>query len=374
MADPYSGAAGSTKQEINVLNEAKQRKPRGETITKVGGDGESKKKTKKKEKDPINPATLYTTGVKLLEKAGYQIEASESGQHVKHVVRKPGLAPHVDGINYPDSFRPFQEIHKVEDFEEVDKIFNEGICGADVREFWQPLFSPQVGDSPLLLFTQRFLKMKQISEQMGIHEPMNLQHSFDPSGRLGYKPAHSPLVWVPDRAWFNPVLHNLKFSDVFTIFPHAEQELLKLILGRVGVGRSNHIPPGWDGPIKHTARMAAVIVGKDPGLGKSTIFNGMTAAFSKCGFSTYTFKDVEDRFGLKGAALSNIAYKDDTSIRTLKKFLASESTKILVTNGIFQTEEKYMNPEQVQPRTVIIVNANDWSNTFAYDLDPGINR
>lgn len=265
MADPYSGAAGSTKQEINVLNEAKQRKPRGETITKVGGDGESKKKTKKKEKDPINPATLYTTGVKLLEKAGYQIEASESGQHVKHVVRKPGLAPHVDGINYPDSFRPFREIHKVEDFEEIDKIFNEGICGADVREFWQPLFSPQVGDSPLLLFTQRFLKMKQISEQMGIHEPMNLQHSFDPSGRLGYKPAHSPLVWVPDRAWFNPVLHNLKFSDVFTIFPHAEQELLKLILGRVGVGRSNHIPPGWDGPIKHTARMAAVIVGKDAG-------------------------------------------------------------------------------------------------------------
>ena len=31
-----------------------------------------------------------------------------------------------------------------------------------------------------------------------------------------------------------------------------------------------------------------------------------------------------------------------------------------------------MNPEQVQPRTVIIANANDWNKNFAYDLDPGI--
>jgi hypothetical protein len=371
MADPYSGAAGSTKQEINVLNEAKQRRPKGQVITKVEEDGD-KKKGKKKDKDPINPATLYTTGVKLLEKAGYQIEANECGPHVKHIIRRPALAPEVKGIQYPDSFRPFQEIHQVSDLEALDSIFNEVICGADVREFWQPIFKPQPGESALHLFIERYLKMKQISEQMAIHEPMNLQHSFDPAGRLGRKPAHNPLVWVPDRAWFDPVLHNLKFSDVFTIFPHAEQELLKLILGRVGVGRTNHIPPGWGEPIKHTARMAAVIVGKDPGLGKSTIFNGMTAAFSKCGFSTHTFKDVENRFGLKGAALSNIAYKDDTSLISLKKFLASESTKILVTNGIFETEEKYMNPEQVQPRTVIIVNSNDWNNKFAYDLDPGI--
>jgi hypothetical protein len=80
--------------------------------------------------------------------------------------------------------------------------------------------------------------------------------------------------------------------------------------------------------------MAAVVVGKDAGLGKSTIFNGMTAAFSKCGFATHTFKSTEDRFGLKAAALADIAYKDDTAMKSLKQFLAAEETKILITNGL----------------------------------------
>jgi hypothetical protein len=39
---------------------------------------------------------------------------------------------------------------------------------------------------------------------------------------------------------------------------------------------------------------------------------------------------------------------------------------------VFQVEEKFQNAEQIQPRTVIIANANDWNSKFAYDLDPGI--
>jgi len=112
--------------------------------------------------------------------------------------------------------------------------------------------------------------------------------------------------------------------------------MLRLILGRVGVGRANHLPPGRTDPVDHTARMAGVIVGKDAGLGKSTLFNGLTAALQRCGFVTHTFKSTEDRFGLKAAALSDIAYKDDTSLTSLKKFLAAEETKILITNGLTQ--------------------------------------
>jgi hypothetical protein len=118
--------------------------------------------------------------------------------------------------------------------------------------------------------------------------------------------------------------------------------------------------------------MAAVVVGKDAGLGKSTVFNGMTAAFSKCGFNTHTFKSTEDRFGLKAAASSDIAYKDDTAMKSLRSFLSAEETKILITNGLFQTEEKFQNAEQIWPRCVIIVNSNDWNSNFAYELDPGI--
>jgi hypothetical protein len=39
---------------------------------------------------------------------------------------------------------------------------------------------------------------------------------------------------------------------------------------------------------------------------------------------------------------------------------------------VFQVEEKFQNPEQIWPKTVILVNANDWNSKFAYDLDPGI--
>jgi hypothetical protein len=118
--------------------------------------------------------------------------------------------------------------------------------------------------------------------------------------------------------------------------------------------------------------MAAVVVGKDAGLGKSTVFNGMTAAFSKCGFNTHTFKSTEDRFGLKAAALADIAYKDDTAMKSLRAFLSAEETKILITNGLFQSEEKFQNAEQIWPRCTIIVNSNDWNANFAYELDPGI--
>jgi hypothetical protein len=118
--------------------------------------------------------------------------------------------------------------------------------------------------------------------------------------------------------------------------------------------------------------MAAVVVGKDAGLGKSTVFNGMTAAFSKCGFNTHTFKSTEDRFGLKAAALADVAYKDDTAMKSLRAFLSAEETKILITNGLFQAEEKFQNAEQIWPRCTIIVNSNDWNANFAYELDPGI--
>jgi hypothetical protein len=221
-------------------------------------------------------------------------------------------------------------------------------------------------------FTERLLKMKRVNATKNIHQTLDYGHTFDPAGRWGGEVVLNPRIWVPDRDWFDPALRKVTFADIFTIFPEAEQEMLRLILGRVGVGRANHLPPGRSEPVDHTARMAGVIVGKDAGLGKSTLFNGLTAALQRCGFVTHTFKSTEDRFGLKAAALSDVAYKDDTSLASLKKFLAAEETKILITNGLFQVEEKFQNAEQIWPKSVILVNSNDWNSKFAYDLDPGI--
>ena len=295
----------------------------------------------------------------------------EIGDHINHRVLRASEAPGVEGIKYPQTFTPYRDISKPEEFEEIEKVFASS-GDPEVVKFWEPLHRPKAGDSDLLSFTERMLKMKRIEQANNMHKTLEYGHTFDPTGKWGGSSVLHPRIWVPDRDWFDPVLHKVTFADVFTIFPEAEQKMLQLILGRVGVGRANHLPPGRSEPVDHTARMAGVIVGKDAGLGKSTLFNGLTAALQKCGFVTHTFKSTEDRFGLKAAALSDIAYKDDTSLLSLKKFLAAEETKILITNGLFQVEEKFLSAEQIWPKSVILVNSNDWNSKFAYDLDPGI--
>jgi hypothetical protein len=366
MGDPFSGAAGTTKQEVEILGRAQERRKAKKGFTAKGKEGGEENKT------PIKTSSLYNAGIALLEGRGFRIELVEGGDHVNHRILKPQPLEHIEGISYPHCFEPLQDICTNDHFELVESAFHPDLCDADVRKFWEPLFCPQAGDSPLRSYTERRLQMKRINNAKTIHQTLDYGHTFDPVGRWGGQAVFNPRIWVPDRSWFNPVLHQVTFGDVFTIFPEAEQEMLKLLLGRIGVGRANHLPPGRTEPVDHTARMAGVIVGKDAGLGKSTLFNGLTAALQRCGFVTHTFKSTEDRFGLKAAALSDIAYKDDTSLASLKKFLAAEETKILISNGLFQVEEKFQSAEQIWPKTVILVNSNDWNSKFAYDLDPGI--
>jgi hypothetical protein len=365
MADPFSGASGTTKQEIEIIDRVSERKK-----ARTFGSGNKKKEDAKKA--PTRVSELYNAGVALLKARGFTVELDEIGDHINHRILKPSPPPMVKGIRYPHTFNPLQDISTDIDFESIEAAFHPDLCEPEVREFWQPLYRPKAGDSDLLSFTERLLKMRKINATKTIHQTLDYGHTFDPAGRQGGETVLSPRIWVPDRNWFDPVLYDVTFADVFTIFPEAEQEMLRLILGRVGVGRSNHLPPGWTSAIDHTARMAGVIVGKDAGIGKSTLFNGLTAALQQCGFVTHTFKSTEDRFGLKTAALSDIAYKDDTSLVSLKKFLAAEETKILITNGLLQVEEKFQNAEQIWPKCVILVNSNDWNSKFAYDLDPGI--
>ena len=338
MPDPYSGGFGSTKQEIDILERGKART--GFAPRQKADEGASTDKKGKKEKEPpARVGDLYKQGVDWLKQHGFTLELVEGGDHVNHRVLSPDRPPEVLGVTYPNDFKPLQDIHKLEDWNKIDSLFR--LVDPKVREFWEPLYHPKAGDSDLMSFTQLKLKMDKMNRTKNVHQVLDFGHSFDPLGRLSGAPQTNPRIWVPDRSWFDHSLTEVTMADVFTIFPHAEQEMLRLILGRIGVGRSNHKPPGWDQPIDHTARMAGVIVGKDAGLGKSTLFNGLTAALQKCGFVTHTFKSTEDRFGLKAAAMADICYKDDTSLRSLKHFLAAEETKILITNGLFQVEEKF---------------------------------
>jgi hypothetical protein len=321
MTDRFSGKAFTDPQSDNIRRTAKAQR-----FT-------SKKDETNEKKAPTNLSELYNKGVEHLRTFNFHIELCETGDHIKHRILRPASPTQIAGINYPASFQPLQDISTLEDFQRIERAFES--AETEVRDFWTPLFRPKGGETDLGNFADRLLTMRRIQQNANIHETLDYGHTFDPDGAIcGFGFVRNPRTWVPAREWFDEKLHSVTLKDVLTIFPEAEVEMLKLILGRVGVGRSNHKPPNFPEPIDHTARMAAVIVGKDAGLGKSTIFNGMTAAFSKCGFATHTFKSTEDRFGLKAAALADIAYKDDTAMKSLKQFLAAEETKILITNGL----------------------------------------
>jgi hypothetical protein len=296
MSDPFKT---TTKQEIEILGQASER-AKARTFN-------SSNKKKEEKKEPTRVSELYNSGVALLKSRGFIIELDDAGDHVNHRILKRATPPKVEGIKYPNAFFPLQDISDDKDFDDLVAVFHPDICGEEVFNFWAPLHHPKAGDSDLQSYTERLLKMRRMSALKNMHQPLEYGHTFDPVGRLGGEVVLNPRIWVPDKDWFDPALKKVTFADVFTIFPEAEQEILRLILGRIGVGRANHLPPGRTEPVDHTARMAGVIVGKDAGLGKSTLFNGLTAALQKCGFVTHTFKSTEDRFGLKAAALSDVA-------------------------------------------------------------------
>jgi hypothetical protein len=354
MSDPYNTLPFGDKQSQATLSDAKgSRAKKGAKAT------------------PNKVSALYQEGVELFRSRNIYLELSPEGGHVNHKIYIPDSPRLVEGINYPHTFRPQRELSSIADFYLLETVLES--ASQEVRDFWQPLVHPKAGDSDLLSFTDRKLKMLSTQRSRDLYEVLEYQHTFDPSGELaGGSFVTSPRSWVPARSWFHPCLQELTFEDVFTIFPPAERSLLKLLIGRIGVGRTGHLPLGFTEPIKHTARMAAVIIGQDPGLGKSTLFNLMIQSFYTVGLTSHTFRSTDDRFGLRKAALSDIAYKDDTALSSLKKFLASENTKILVSNGKLDTEEKFKDSEEVMPKCVLIVNSNDWDPSVCYDLDPGI--
>lgn len=370
MPDPYSG--NKTNQELRVEEDVVQRL----RDNKLKELQEKKAKGEKKGKNPPKPVKvgeLYRKGCEALERHGYIIELCRGGDHVNHRIYVKQSPPVVKGVdNYPGDFQPYQECDAADLFDRLEDIFLKEEDG--VRQFWEPIYHPKGGDSDLKSFVDRKLGMQRIQKQRELNEILTYHHSFDPCNSLGrgVGSAKNPRIWVPCRDWFCSRLSDVKFDDIFTIFPPAEREILKLLIGRVGVGRTNHLPPGWETPVNHTARMAAIVVGKDPGLGKSTLFNGLLNAISKVGLRYHTFRATDDRFGMREPALADVAYKDDTSLASLKKLISSEETKILITNGLLQTEEKFEHAEQIWPKSVLIVNANDWNASFAYDIDPGI--
>ncbi|MDX1371780.1 MAG: hypothetical protein R3321_04885, partial [Nitrososphaeraceae archaeon] len=360
MPDPSSGM--TSKQDRNLstqIDEAKSN-PSHDFIAAIR-----------------NRSQLYDLGLTIIEDLGYRLHLSETGTFCYHDIYKATELGEntIKGINYPSKFMPYTKVTNINDVFNLFDSFCEEANDDQLIEFWTPLWIKSASASPFELFAQSKLHLDQQAFISSVKKDdiLELYHAFN----YGIESKHdyyyeNPLVWVPAKAWFDDRIKELRFEDIFTIFPDAELELFRLILGRIGVGINGHQPPGTDIIVNHTFRMAGILVGREAGLGKSTMMEALISALAHCGFSTSTFRDITTQFGLKEGALSHLLYKDDTTMKTLSKILTSEETKILVSNGLMQSEEKFQSKEEIKSRCVLIASSNDWDPNLVYNLDSGI--
>jgi hypothetical protein len=213
MTDRFSGKSFSDPQSAEIRSQAKARKY-----------DEKKDPDSKGNKKPTNLSELYSKGVEHLKKFNFTIELCEGGDHVKHRILRPAPPQEVSGITYPASFQPLQDISSLEDFKRIERAFES--AETEVRDFWAPVFRPDGGVNDLINFSERLLKMRNIQQNINIHDELDYEHTFDPDGALtGNQAVRSPRVWVPARAWFDEKLQEVTLKDVFTIFPEAEIEM-----------------------------------------------------------------------------------------------------------------------------------------------------
>lgn len=370
MTDEYNTPLSEDKNIISALLTQDAQSTVAFSAKKNEEEGGNKKKEKA---GAAKLAELYEKGIAHFASRGIIIENCSGGLHCGHNILVKDYARQIKGINYPGWFTPYRHLFSNSDFKQLESAYI-GLKEPELLEFWEPLVQPRPGDSMLAQYSHRLNMMKRVESRYTMTDTFFYNQTHDPSenGVFGAR-AETPRTWIPAKEWFDERLRNeVTFDDIFCIFPEAERNILKLWIGRIGVGRSNHQPPNASSPIEHTARMAVVVLSKEAGIGKSTITNYLYGALNKCGFEVESFKDTRDRFGMANGAMAHILQKDDVSEESLLRFLQSEETKILITNGSLRVEEKFQAAETIFPRCSILLNSNSWNSSFGYSIDSGI--
>ncbi len=313
------------------------------------------------EKKYNDDVDLYEAGMALLAKYNYH----PSGSNYELIFTSPSKAPKIKGIKFPKKFMPRQIVASVTKLKYIRSIFESE--SPELYAFWKPVWSAHNGMEKIFQIHEYIRALKSKERDTQDYLEYGQTHLPVKDGEL----CVFPSIFVPSKEWFKESLWELEFKDIFSIFPDAECNMLQLILGRIAVGRSGHLPPNFDEEIAHTCRMMAIIVGRSAGLGKSTLFEKFFKAIEKCGFVRRDFRKIGDRFGLANIALSDVAYQDDTTKESLKNLLTADVTKTLVTNGRVETEEKNEHKEVINSKCVVLANSNDFDPQLSYKLDPG---
>lgn len=209
-------------------------------------------------------ADLYAGGIKILDRLKIVIEQASDGFY--NVYRADTIES-LPGLKIPVHFSPLQLLTTPEQFWKLGQDFKNLTDNEELRKFWSPLWESNKPNEPLFEYAKYLARQNQNAKKKRVFE---YNHTLDPSGKklLGKTSfCTTPKTWLPALQWFDPkVAAEVTFEDVFSLFPYAEQQILKLLIGRVAVGRKNQMYPNSDRLIKHTARMLGIILGTDAGL------------------------------------------------------------------------------------------------------------
>ena len=319
-----------------------------------------------------SPSKLYDQAMAWLEENGFSVvlnpESTSTSYHDIFMVSTPEP---LQGITFPKDFK-VKRLLRLEEIEVLQELFESSKLEEELEEFLKPLIYPQANSrasNDFVNHSQQRIAIKSQIEKQYSGSTFDLGISFLPSTCGG----EAPIAFIPERDWFDEKLQEVELKDVFTIFPQAEIEMIRLFIGRIAVGRTGHVPVGWDKPINHTSRTMLSIVGNTPGLGKSSIFYALQDALARVGYKTTTFGDLSGRFNMGEIATSMFAYADDVVSSSMKGVLASPIIKTLVTNGNIRVENKGENAYNTPSHTALLFNTNSLShNLLSYDLDSGI--
>lgn len=330
---------------------------------------------------PRGPSTKYEEAIQALELSGYHLRINLDSKltsfHDLYERFTPSLLKNNEGITYPDWFEfliPASELFLQSAQDEVLNLDGGLGIPIDTREFITPLFIYRSGRScEITDFILGVENLKALRHKKMGGGDYSLGIAYNPSSiesHLKNKEVKDIYAYVPENSWFDEKVKNLRFEDIVTIFPPAEAEMFKLLIGRACVGRTGSVHPGSLEVVRHGFRKAGVIVG-EPGVGKTTILNGVLKAMQYCGYDVVSMGDFGSRFNQGSVISSHLAYNDDLTMESLEKMLKAHSFKSVVTGGTEKVENKGTDTIEVVSNTVIIANCNEVRSEISYSLDSG---
>jgi len=334
----------------------------------------------KEEQDYENLMHLYLDGKELFKQCGYLVEPSTSGLYGFHKIYRITIASILETeINYPDEFKVWREIATAQERSDLNDIMigwiNRGEYWAKVYGFWRPIVKPNKNkNSPLYVLTEQLLKEAEVNSKRTSGSPEASLATPQPVVSMSTKKQVelAPVKWIPLAEWFPEAVQQVSIYDVFTIFPKAEADLLALMVGRACVGRSNLVPPGYSEPIIHSSRMAAFILGEDPGLGKTTLMKALFSALETVGYRVETFESMASKFNLGPIISADVVYKDDITDDEFKGLTKTGSVKSLISSADFmKVQDKGVDAYSIFPSAALFINTNSYNPRVVYNVDPG---